>query len=154
MLLPIGLVVVDPAVIIGFLQLRGRSFVHDHNRFRVRLQDRCRHHGSNRSLYHAGNRIRLFLTESHQQTLAALHNGSYSHGDDMMRHMFVFFEIRRIVFQGLFRKRLDACAGGQGRGGFVKTDVPVGADSQYLDIDAPGRLNSSFILPASRDVRG
>ena len=66
----------------------------------------------------------------------------------MEGHGFLAAEEAGVVLAGAGGECFDAGAGGEGGGGFVETDMAVGADAEELEVDASCGADSFFVASA------
>ena len=66
----------------------------------------------------------------------------------MLGNLCDILKMKGIITDRLFAENLDPGPRSQGSGGLIETYMPVRADSQYLEIDSTGIMNTTFIFPS------
>lgn len=112
--LPLRLVVIGVAVVVGQLQRRRSRFVHQNRGVRVHLKDRCSAYGSYRALDEVTHRLGLLCTRSHQDDVAGIHDRAQALGDHMVRNVVDAVEKAGVILACLLNQGFDTGAGRKG----------------------------------------
>jgi len=153
--LPVGLVFVDPPVIISPLEEARGLFVEDEDRARVHLEHGRRDHRRERTFDGRRYGPGLLPAEGQEQARPAGHDRPQAHGDDVVGHLVHAAEQGGIVAARLLGQRLDPRPRGQRGRELVEAEMAVRPDTEDLDVDAAGGVDPLLVARAAgRDVRG
>ena len=146
--MPVELVAIDPAIVVGVVETGGRILVEDHRGAGVKLKSGAGADRSQRSFDHVFDGADFGWAESKEEATAGIENGADAHREGVFRHLFQATEDGAVIAESLLGENLDPGAGTEGAGRLVEANVPVAAETQELDIDTTGIDNTMFVAAA------